>query len=80
MPLFIVVVIVLVLVLVAAWWFDRSRQQEGRPPFGNRRPYRPDFHGESTPYGHPNTADIEHADGAGEPPGVNRGDDRSRTR
>ena len=73
----VVLVVALALILLAGWWFDRSRAREGRAPYVDRRPYRPDFHGESTEFGHdPPTKYIDHPSGGGPPPGVDRGDDR----
>jgi hypothetical protein len=74
---FIILLVVLALVLLAAWWFDRTRRREGRDEYVDRRPYRPDFHGESSEIGHmPPTPYIDHPTGGGPPPGVERGDER----
>ena len=76
MPLVVIILVLLALVLLAGWWFDHSRRREGRTPFEDRRPYRPDYHGESTEFGHaPPTPYIDHPDGGGPPPGVDRKDE-----
>ncbi len=76
MPLVIIILVLLALVLLAGWWFDHSRRREGRAPYVDRRPYRPDYHGESTEFGHsPPTPYIDHPDGGGPPPGVERDDE-----
>jgi hypothetical protein len=70
-PLVIIILALLALVIFAGWWFDRTRRREGRAPYVDRRPYRPDFHGESTEFGHmPPTPYIDHPTGGGPPPGV----------
>jgi hypothetical protein len=77
MPLIVIILVLLALVLLAGWWFDHSRRREGRSPYVDRRPYRPDYHGESSEFGHmPPTPYIDHPDGGGAPPGVERGDER----
>ena len=77
MPLVIIILVLLAIVLLAGWWFDHSRRREGRAPYVDRGPYRPDYHGESTEFSHmPPTPYIDHPDGGGPPPGVDRGDER----
>lgn len=72
--------LILVVLLIAAWRFDRARSASGGMPY--RGSNRPDFYGGSseaswdvpTPY-------IDHPDGGGTPPGVERpGDVRPRRR
>lgn len=71
MPLVIIILALLALVILAGWWFDRTRRREGRAPYEDRRPYRADFHGESSEFGHmPPTPYIDHPTGGGPPPGV----------
>lgn len=72
-------VAILVVIGFAAWRLDRSRSAGATAPYLDRN--RPDFHGSSsasswevpTPY-------IDHRTGAGEPPGVDRGDEPSPRR
>jgi MFS superfamily sulfate permease-like transporter len=67
-------VAIVVLLAIVAWWFDRGRAPGAPAPY--RDANRPDFYGGSsestwevpTPY-------IDHPTGAGEPPGVDRGDE-----
>jgi hypothetical protein len=67
-------VAIVVVIGLAAWRLDRSRSAGARTPYLDRN--RPDFYGSSsasswevpTPY-------IDHPTGAGEPPGVDRGDE-----
>jgi hypothetical protein len=76
MPLVVIILVLLAIVLLAGWWFDHSRRREGRTAYEDRRPYRPDYHGESTEFGHaPPTPYIDHPDGGGPPPGVERPDE-----
>ena len=73
MPLIIIIAAFFAIALLAAIWFDRSRRREGRAAYVDRRPYRPDFHGESSEVGHmPPTPYIDHPTGGGPPPGVER--------
>ena len=73
MPLVIIILALLALVILAGWLFDRARRREGRAPYVDRRPYRADFHGESSEFGHmPPTPYIDHPTGGGAPPGVER--------
>ena len=73
MPLVINILALLAVVIVAGQWFDRTRRREGRGEYVDRRPYRADFHGESSEFGHmPPTPYIDHPTGAGPPPGVER--------
>lgn len=70
---------ILVVIGFAAWRLDRSRSAGARAPYLDE--HRPDFYGGSsssswevpTPY-------IDHKTGAGEPPGVNRGDEPAERR
>ncbi len=70
---------ILVAIGFAAWRLDRSHSVGARTPYLDEN--RPDFHGSSTasswevptPY-------IDHRTGAGEPPGVNRGDEPGERR
>jgi hypothetical protein len=65
---------ILTVLVSAAWRFDRARGAGARAPYVDAN--RPDFYGRSsesrwevpTPY-------IDHPTGAGEPPGVDRGDE-----
>lgn len=67
-------VAIVVLLAIIAWRFDRGRAAGARTPYLDAN--RPDFYGRSgesswevpTPY-------IDHPTGAGEPPGVDRGDE-----
>ena len=67
-------VAILVVIGFAAWRLDRARSAGAAPPYRDEN--RPDFYGRSssstweapTPY-------IDHRTGAGEPPGVDRGDE-----
>ena len=67
-------VAIVVLLAIIAWRFDRGRAPGAPVPYLDAN--RPDFYGRSgestweapTPY-------IDHPTGAGEPPGVNRGDE-----
>jgi hypothetical protein len=70
---------ILVLLVIVAWRFDRGRAPGAPAPYLNAN--RPDFYGRSgestwevpTPY-------IDHPTGAGEPPGVDRGDETAPRR
>lgn len=72
-------VAILVVIGFAAWRLDRARPVGARPPYLDKN--RPDFYGRSsdsawevpTPY-------IDHRTGAGEPPGVDRGDEPASRR
>lgn len=67
-------VAIVVLLAIVAWRFDRGRVPGASAPYLDAN--RPDFYGRSgesswevpTPY-------IDHPTGAGEPPGVDRGDE-----
>jgi hypothetical protein len=70
---------ILLVVGLTAWRLDRSRSAAARLPYLDQN--RPDFYGSSsaasweipTPY-------IDHPTGAGEPPGVDRGDEPAERR
>jgi hypothetical protein len=72
-------VAILVVIGFAAWRLDRSRSAGAVAPYLDEN--RPDFYGRSsdsrwevpTPY-------IDHRTGAGEPPGVDRGDEPAARR
>ena len=71
LPLLPALGLILLVLLAAAWRFDRARSASGGAPY--RGSNRPDFYGQSsdaswdvpTPY-------IDHPDGGGTPPGVER--------
>jgi hypothetical protein len=77
-PLFVALAGILAVLLLAAWRFDRTRGAGARAPYLDAN--RPDFYGRSsesrwevpTPY-------IDHPTGAGEPPGMDRGDEPAAT-
>ncbi len=65
---------ILVMLLVAGWRFDRARRPGAPAPY--RDANRPDFYGRSsTSHWEVPTPYIDHPDGGGEPPGVDRGDE-----
>jgi hypothetical protein len=67
-------VAILVVIGYAAWRLDRSRSVGARTPYLDRN--RPDFYGSSSASSwEVPTAYIDHPTGAGEPPGVDRGDE-----
>ena len=67
-------VAILVVVGVAAWRLDRTRGAGAAAPY--RDANRPDFYGSSSESSWEiPTAYIDHRTGAGEPPGVDRGDE-----
>jgi len=72
-------VAIVVVIGVAAWRLDRSRSAGPTAPYLDE--HRPDFYGRSSAstWEVP-TAYIDHRTGAGEPPGVNRGDEPAERR
>ena len=74
-PLFAAVGLILVALLVVAWLMDRRAGPGGHrvPPRG--RPSALLGMGAAKPGNYP-VIPLDRRDGAGEPPGVNRGDDR----
>lgn len=70
---------ILVTIGFAAWRLDRSRSAGARTPYIDEN--RPDFYGRSSASSwEVPTAYIDHRTGAGEPPGVNRGDEPAERR
>ena len=70
---------ILVVIGLAAWRLDRSRSAGARTPYLDEN--RPDFYGRSSASSwEPPTAYIDHRTGAGEPPGVNPGDEPAERR
>lgn len=68
----VVLVGILVALVIAARRLDRGRGAGAPSPV--RDPHRPDFYGEASTWQIP-TPYIDHPTGAGEPPGVDRGDE-----
>lgn len=70
---------ILVVLLFAAWRFDKARSAGARAPYLDAN--RPDFYGRSgeSTWEVP-TAYIDHRTGAGEPPGVDPGDEPPQRR
>ena len=74
LSILVLLVAIVVLLAIIAWRFDRGRAPGAPTPSADAN--RPDFYGRSgestwevpTPY-------IDHRTGAGEPPGVDRGDE-----
>ncbi|MEO8510841.1 MAG: hypothetical protein ABI534_06315 [Chloroflexota bacterium] len=80
LPLLPALGLILLVLLAAAWRFDRARNAAGGLPYKGSN--RPDFYGQSSDasWDVP-TAYIDHPDGGGTPPGVERpGDVRPRRR
>lgn len=72
-------VAILVVIGFAAWRLDRSRSAGARAPYLDE--HRPDFYGRSSASSwEPPTPYIDHRTGAGEPPGVDRGDEPAEKR
>lgn len=70
---------ILLVIGYAAWRLDRSRSAGARTPYLDEN--RPDFYGRSSASSwEPPTPYIDHRTGAGEPPGVNRGDEPAEKR
>jgi hypothetical protein len=68
-------VAILVILGVAAWRLDRARGAGAVAPYRDEN--RPDFYGRSSASSwEVPTAYIDHPSGAGEPPGVDRRDER----
>jgi hypothetical protein len=63
---------VVVVIMFAAWRLDRARSAGAPPPYKDAN--RPDFYGHASTWQVP-TPYIDHPTGAGEPPGVDRGDE-----
>ena len=77
--LLVALVAILVTIGFAAWRLDRSRSAGARAPYRDEN--RPDFYGRSSASSwEVPTAYIDHRTGAGEPPGVNRGDEPAERR
>ena len=71
--------VILVAIGFAAWRLDRSRSAGARASYLDEN--RPDFYGRSSGSSwEVPTAYIDHRTGAGEPPGVNRGDEPAERR
>jgi len=68
---------ILLVIGFAAWRLDRARGAGAAAPYLDAN--RPDFYGEESTWQTP-TAYIDHPTGAGEPPGVDRGDEPARRR
>lgn len=68
---------ILLVLLIAGWRFDRGRRAGAPPPYKDAN--RPDFHGHPSLWQTP-TPNIDHPDGGGEPPGVDRGDEATQQR
>lgn len=70
---------ILAVLLAAGWRLDRSRGAGAPAPFKDAN--RPDFYGRSSERNwEVPTAYIDHPDGGGEPPGVDRGDEPAARR
>ena len=70
---------ILAVLLLAAWRFDSARGPGAPAPYKDAN--RPDFYGRSgTSHWEVPTAYIDHPDGGGEPPGVDRGDEPAARR
>ena len=68
-------VAILIILGVAAWRLDRAHGAGAGAPYRDEN--RPDFYGRSSASSwEVPTAYIDHPSGAGEPPGVDRGDER----
>jgi len=73
-PILVALVGILAVILYAAWRLDRARSTGARAPYLDAN--RPDFYGRaSESRWEVPTAYIDHPDGGGAPPGVDRGDD-----
>jgi hypothetical protein len=72
-------VAILVVIGLAAWRLDRSRSAGAVAPYRDEN--RPDFYGRSSNFRwEVPTLYIDHRTGAGEPPGVDRGDEPAKRR
>jgi hypothetical protein len=77
------VAIILALLALVAFgeWRDRHRQRGIHNPAAAFDPNKPNEYGRSSQqHWEPPTPYIDHPDGGGAPPGVDRGDDRPRPR